>query len=178
MNFLRVLVQCYYGKYFRHHFLTVKLFLFFNLKQKQTKLLTNEPFGFRAQKNYCTMLQHWSQLVPNMSADIWGHQASLIIMDGSDRLLLSMKKEVSGTFTCPVTALPVSYQRRLTLCTALSTTPRGHPGFPAAKHSFYFGLLNSVTPNLSLLWLHNLEKNWKELWKYIPHCFILSSLLL
>ena len=24
-------------------------------------------------KNYWTMLQHWSQLVPNMSTDIWGH---------------------------------------------------------------------------------------------------------
>ena len=24
-------------------------------------------------KNYWTMLRHWSQLVPNMSADIWGH---------------------------------------------------------------------------------------------------------
>ena len=24
-------------------------------------------------KNYWTVLQHWSQLVPNMSTDIWGH---------------------------------------------------------------------------------------------------------
>ena len=24
-------------------------------------------------KNYRTMLRHWSQLVPNMSTDIWGH---------------------------------------------------------------------------------------------------------
>ena len=24
-------------------------------------------------KNYWTMLRHWSQLVPNMSTDIWGH---------------------------------------------------------------------------------------------------------
>ena len=24
-------------------------------------------------KNYCTVLRHWSQLVPNMSTDIWGH---------------------------------------------------------------------------------------------------------
>ena len=24
-------------------------------------------------KNYWTVLRHWSQLVPNMSADIWGH---------------------------------------------------------------------------------------------------------
>ena len=33
--------------------------------------------------------------------------------------------KASGTFpfTCPVTALPVSYRRRLTLCTALSTSP-------------------------------------------------------
>ena len=27
-------------------------------------------------KNYWTMLWHWSQLVPNMSTDIWGHSAS------------------------------------------------------------------------------------------------------
>ena len=24
-------------------------------------------------KQYWTMLMHWSQLVPNMSTDIWGH---------------------------------------------------------------------------------------------------------
>ena len=24
-------------------------------------------------KIYCTMLRHWSQLVPNISTDIWGH---------------------------------------------------------------------------------------------------------
>ena len=24
-------------------------------------------------KIYCTVLRHWSQLVPNMSTDIWGH---------------------------------------------------------------------------------------------------------
>ena len=28
-------------------------------------------------KLYWTLLQHWSQLVPNMLADIWGHQATL-----------------------------------------------------------------------------------------------------
>ena len=28
-------------------------------------------------KLYWTMLRHWSQLVPNMSADIWGHYATL-----------------------------------------------------------------------------------------------------
>ena len=27
-------------------------------------------------KLYWTMLRHWSQLVPNMSTDIWGHQVS------------------------------------------------------------------------------------------------------
>ena len=27
-------------------------------------------------KIYCTVLRHWSQLVPNMSTDIWGHWAS------------------------------------------------------------------------------------------------------
>jgi len=24
-------------------------------------------------KNYCTVLRHWSQRVPNMSTEIWGH---------------------------------------------------------------------------------------------------------
>ena len=58
---------------------------------------------------------------------------SRIFKHGAGRLLLSTKKEVSGTFsfTCPVTALPVSYRRRLTLCTALSTSPPGRPGSPA-----------------------------------------------
>ena len=28
-------------------------------------------------KLYWTMLRHWSQLVPNMSTDIWGHYATL-----------------------------------------------------------------------------------------------------
>jgi len=61
----------------------------------------------------------------------------------SGRLLLSIKKEVSGnfSFTCPVTALPVSYRRRLTLCTALSTSPPGHPGLPATTCIYVVGLL-------------------------------------
>ena len=52
-------------------------------------------------------------------------------------------KEVSGTFsfTCPVTALPVSYLRRLTLCTTLSTSPPGHPGLPATTCIYVVGLL-------------------------------------
>ena len=97
-------------------------------------------------------------------------------MYGSGRLLLSIKKEVSGTFpsTCPVTALPVSYRRRLTQCTALSTTAPGHPGLPAetciyvqsqslatrAKRSFYWSppKINGSNSKLSLLRLHNLEK--------------------
>ena len=29
-------------------------------------------------KLYWTMLRHWSQLVPNMSTDIWGHEATLL----------------------------------------------------------------------------------------------------
>ena len=34
----------------------------------------NEPSGFQVDvKIYCTVLRHWSQLVPNMSHDIWGH---------------------------------------------------------------------------------------------------------
>ena len=55
------------------------------------------------------------------------------------------------SFTCPVTALPVSYRRRLTLCTALSLStwpPRftSHDLYlrcrslaSRAKRSFYFG---------------------------------------
>ena len=64
-------------------------------------------------------------------------------MYGSGGLLLSIKKEVSGTFsfTWPVTALPVSYRRRLTLCTTLSTSPPGHPGLPATTCVYVVGLL-------------------------------------
>ena len=63
-------------------------------------------------------------------------------MYSSGRLLLSIKKEVSGTFpfTCSVTVLPVSYCRRLTLCTALSASPPGHPGLPAATCIYVVGL--------------------------------------
>ena len=44
-------------------------------------------------------------------------------------------------FTCPVTALPLSYRRRLNLCTALSTIPAAHPGLPAATCICFVGLL-------------------------------------
>ena len=44
-------------------------------------------------------------------------------------------------FGCPVTALPVSYRRRLNSCTALSTTPAGHAGLPAATCICFVGLL-------------------------------------
>ena len=46
-----------------------------------------------------------------------------------------------------------------------------------AKHSFYFGPLktNGSNSKLSLLWLHNLEKNGKELWRYKHHCSLLLS---
>ena len=33
----------------------------------------NEPYGFRGRKRMLTMLTHWSQFVPNMSADIREH---------------------------------------------------------------------------------------------------------
>ena len=36
-------------------------------------------------KLYWAMLRHWSQLVPNMSTDIWGHYASLHHQDKPDR---------------------------------------------------------------------------------------------
>ena len=53
------------------------------------------------------------------------------------------KKEYQepSLFTCPVTALSVFNRRRLTLCTALSTSPPGHPGSPAATCIYIFGLL-------------------------------------
>ena len=44
-------------------------------------------------------------------------------------------------FACPVTALPVSYRRCLNSSTALSTTPAGHPGLPAATCVCFVGLL-------------------------------------
>ena len=95
------------------------------------------------------------------------------------------KKKYPGTFsfTCPVTALPVSYRRRLTLCTALSTSPPGHPGLPATTCIYVVGLLpvelnflflpllcccccppkiNGSNSKWSLLWLHNLEKMEKN----------------
>ena len=100
-------------------------------------------------------------------------------MYGSGRLLLSIKKEVSGTFpfTCPVTVLRVSYRRRLNLCIALSSSPPGHPGLPAATCIYIVGLLpvklnvpfdfgppkiNGSNSKLSLLWLHNLERTEKN----------------
>ena len=42
-----------------------------------------------------------------------------------------MEKEVSELFLLRV-QLPVSYRRRLNLCTALSSSQHGHPGVPAA----------------------------------------------
>ena len=36
-------------------------------------------------KIYWTVLRHWSQLVPNMSTDIWGHKASLHQMKHADK---------------------------------------------------------------------------------------------
>ena len=100
------------------------------------------------------------------------------------------KKEVSGTFpfTCPVTALPVFYRRRWTLCSLhLVTRFTSHnlylrcPSLASrAKRSFNFGppKINGSTSKLSLLWLNNLEKNGKELWRYKHNCFILSFWLL
>ena len=48
-----------------------------------------------------------------------------------------------------------------------------------AKRSFHFGppKTNGNSSKLSLLCLHNLEKNRKELWRYKHHCFIFSSSL-
>ena len=76
------------------------------------------------------------------------------LMVPADCILISVKKEESGIFpfTCPVTAFPVSYRGCLTLSTASSTSPLGHPGLSVAicicvvglfplEHfcSFYFG---------------------------------------
>ena len=75
------------------------------------------------------------------------------LMYGSGRLLLSIKKEVSGTFsfTCPVTALPVCYRRRLTLCTVLSLST-----WPPKV----------VTPNylcFDCIILKKMEKNYEDI---------------
>ena len=148
--FLSVLIRCYYRKYFSHRN---------NNNEKKRK--TYRPVA--GQKH--TLTQTGSNLVEYLNVWFGG-------------LLLSIKKEVSGTFsfTWPVTALPVSYLRRLTLCTTLSTSPPGHPGLPAMTciyvvgllpvelnlfhFNFYFGppKINSSNSKLSLLWLHNLEK--------------------
>ena len=58
----------------------------------------------------------------------------------------------SGTFpfTCPVTALPVSYRRSLTLCTALSTSPPGHPALPVATFIDVVSLL-AIELNILIL---------------------------
>ena len=94
-------------------------------------------------------------------------------------------------YCCPVTALPVSYHICLTLCTALSTWS---PRFTScdlylrcqcvaiwAKHCFYFGppKINGSNSNLSLLWLHNLEKKTpgKELWSYRLNTTVSFSVL-
>ena len=37
----------------------------------------NKPSVSVDVKNYWTVLRHWSQLIPNMSTDIWGHYASI-----------------------------------------------------------------------------------------------------
>ena len=120
-------------------------------------------------------------------------------MYGSGRLLLSIKKEVSGTFsfTCPVTALPVSYCRCLTLCTALFTSPPGHPGLPATTCIYVVGLLPVelnfilvlqreivVTPNY-LCFDCIILKKWKRTMKIkttvsfsVLHCFHSTGYLL
>ena len=120
-------------------------------------------------------------------------------MYGSGRLLLSITKEVSGTFsfTCPVTALPVSYCRCLTLCTALFTSPPGHPGLPATTCIYVVGLLPVelnfilvlqreivVTPNY-LCFDCIILKKWKRTMKIkttvsfsVLHCFHSTGYLL
>ena len=83
--------------------------------------------------------------------------SSIILTYGSGRLLLlrGRGKKVSGTFTCPITALPVSYCTRLNMCTALSTFPPGHPGLPAAtcicahsEHRFPAPQITKTLPDL------------------------------
>ena len=93
--FLSVLVRCYYRKYFRHRFIII-------IKRKEKK---NIPAGGTQKKN------RRKQVVVEYQCMVPVNQ------------LLPIKNEVSGTFsfTCPATALPVSYRRGQTLCTALST---------------------------------------------------------
>ena len=95
-------------------------------------------------------------------------------MYGSGRLLLSIKKEVSGTFsfTCSITALPVSY-------TALSTWSRRFTSrdlyLPCrslasrARRSFYFGPpkingSNSTSISALIAWpWNNGKKNYENI---------------
>ena len=100
-------IICYYIKYFKHHFLLIILF--------------------------CFCCCFFVFLIKEETTGRWQARNTHITQTGSCRIFKRMvpvdysyqlEKEVSGTFyfTCPVTALPVSYRRHLNLFTALSTS--------------------------------------------------------
>ena len=91
----------------RHHFLIILI------KRKEKK---NLPVGGTPETHTLR-----KQIIAENS-NVWFRETTPINQKRSIRKL---------SFTCLVTALPVSCRRRQTLCTALSTFPPGHPGLPA-----------------------------------------------
>ena len=50
-------------------------------------------------KQHCTMLRHWSQLVPNLSTDIRGHEVLLHHLQPELRSCVKVEVDVLGS--CP-----------------------------------------------------------------------------
>ena len=101
--------------------------------------VTALPVSYRIPLTLCTALSTSPPGHPGLPArtciceQVGVHSTIFKRMVPVDYSYQSKTKEVSGIFyfICPVTALPVSYRIPLTLCTALSTSPPGHPGLPA-----------------------------------------------
>ena len=126
---LSVLIRCHYRQYFRHHFIII-------IRRRRNEKKNLPAGGMPETHTQTGSSRIFKRMVP---AD-YSYQR---------------KKEVSRNFpcTCPVTALPVYYRRRLTLCTALWLhLSTWSPRFTSrdrymrcrslasrAKHSFYFG---------------------------------------
>ena len=132
--FLNVLIRCYYRKYSRYRFLIT------TMKKKKKKKKERKKETPPPKKN--------NNLPAGGTPEIHTLRKQVVLSRIFKRMVpvdysYQSKKQVSGTFSfaCPVTALPVSYRRRLTLCTALSTSPPGHPCLPAATCMYVVGLL-------------------------------------
>ena len=143
---LSILIWCYYRKYSRHHFEIIILIM----KRKENLPACGTPETHTLRKQ--AIVEYFY---------VW---------------FLSVK-EVSGTFpfTCPITALPVSYCGCLNFCTALSTwsprfiscdlDPRCWSLANWAK-CFYFGPLkingtNSKSVCFDCIILKKTEKNYE-----------------